>query len=262
MTGAAQRLLAAAILALTLHGILLGVQLQQSQIPPAPLAVQRIAISIGAGKIAEKKPAEPKPAVQPERKKKVQPKPHPPAPVPEQKAVVRPEKRVEPVAEKKKKPAIKKQIRKEQPSPVQPRVKKQAVITQPPEPYQKPVEEKANPEEPTNHALRTETEDENSQASPAAARVIQQATPLYRVNPPPEYPRLARRRGLEGTVLLEVLVDRNGRVLEVSVQTSSGHSILDRAAIRGVRSWRFSPGTIDGQPSDMRVRVPVRFHLR
>jgi len=205
MTGAAQRLLAAAILALTMHGILLAVQLHQSQIPPTPLAVQRIAISIAAGKIAEKKPAEPKPAMQP--------KPHPPAPVSEPKPapMVQPEKRVEPVAEKKKKPA-----------------KKQAVTTQPPVSHQKPVEEKATPEKLTNHALQTETEDENSQASPAAARVIQQATPLYRINPPPEYPRLARRRGLEGTVLLDVLVDRNGRVCELRIHTSSGHPILDR----------------------------------
>ncbi|WP_456386925.1 TonB family protein [Desulfolithobacter sp.] len=251
MSKTAQRLLAAAILALTLHGILLGLKLSQSQTPAEPLAVQRIAISIGAGKIAEPKPAE-------------QPKPYPPAPVSEPKPapMVQPEKRGEPVAEKKKKSAIKKQIRKEQPAPVQPRAKKQAVLTQPSVPHQKPVEGKATPEELTNHGPGTETEDENSQADPVAARVIQKATPLYKVNPPPEYPRLARRRGLEGTVLLEVLVDRDGRVRTIRVHTSSGHSILDRAALKSVRTWRFNPGTIDGQPSDMLVQVPVRFQLK
>jgi len=61
---------------------------------------------------------------------------------------------------------------------------------------------------------------------------------------------------------LLTLVDRNGRVCELRIHTSSGHPILDRAALRGVRNWCFSPGTINGQPSDMRVRVPVRFQLR
>ena len=124
------------------------------------------------------------------------------------------------------------------------------------------TKQKPSPEPEKTPAPEPTQEMAADRATPAAARITVEATPLYRVNPPPRYPRLARRRGLEGTVLLEVLVDRNGRVREVRVQTSSGHPILDRAALSGVRDWRFSPGTIDGHPVDMQVLVPVRFQLK
>ncbi len=87
------------------------------------------------------------------------------------------------------------------------------------------------------------------------------ARPLYAVNPPPLYPRLARRLGKEGVVLLEVYVSASGAVEEVKVATGSGHQILDETALKTVRDWRFSPGLRNGQPAAMRVRVPVRFEL-
>jgi protein TonB len=89
----------------------------------------------------------------------------------------------------------------------------------------------------------------------------QEAAPLYASNPAPKYPIQARRRGLEGTVLLEALIDTSGRVIDLRLSTSSGHSILDRAALQSVRGWRFQPGMIGGQPQQMWVKVPVRFAL-
>ena len=88
------------------------------------------------------------------------------------------------------------------------------------------------------------------------------ARPLYKVNPPPEYPPRARRRGHEGLVVLRVLVDRQGKVRELDVERSSGYRMLDRAAISSVRSWRFEPGTKGDEPVEMWVKVPVRFELR
>ncbi len=88
------------------------------------------------------------------------------------------------------------------------------------------------------------------------------ARPLYEVNPPPLYPRLARRLGKQGAVLLEVFVSASGRVEEVKVATGSGHGILDEAALETVRGWRFAPGLRNGRPAAMWVRVPVRFELR
>ena len=41
---------------------------------------------------------------------------------------------------------------------------------------------------------------------------VHEATPLYRQNPVPEYPLIARKRGYQGTVVLEVLVTREGKV--------------------------------------------------
>ena len=88
------------------------------------------------------------------------------------------------------------------------------------------------------------------------------ARPLYTTNPPPPYPRLARKLGHEGIVQLEALVSVAGRVDDLRIAVGSGHESLDAAALEAVRSWRFSAGRRNGQPVAMRVRVPVRFSLR
>jgi TonB family protein len=92
--------------------------------------------------------------------------------------------------------------------------------------------------------------------------VVIEAVPLYKVNPLPEYPRIARKRGYQGTVVLEVLVDQNGRVGDLRLFTSSGHSILDRKAMASVKVWLFEPGMKGDKKLDMWVRVPVRFELK
>jgi protein TonB len=73
---------------------------------------------------------------------------------------------------------------------------------------------------------------------------------------------MARRRGLEGVVTIEAKIDRNGRVEELRLFAGSGHSILDKAALKAVRAWQFSPGTVGGRTQSMWVKVPVRFELR
>jgi protein TonB len=87
------------------------------------------------------------------------------------------------------------------------------------------------------------------------------ARPLYLDNPPPEYPALARRRHWQGTVLLEVMVSREGKVLQVRVSESSGREVLDEAALRAVSGWRFEPGSRGSRRVDMQVLVPVRFSI-
>jgi protein TonB len=86
--------------------------------------------------------------------------------------------------------------------------------------------------------------------------------PLYKENPPPKYPRMARRRGYEGTVLLEVLVDREGRVKDLRLLETSGHALLDRSALSSVREWLFEPGRRGEETVEMWVRVPIRFQLK
>ena len=92
--------------------------------------------------------------------------------------------------------------------------------------------------------------------------VVTMATPLYRENPPPEYPALARRRHLVGTVILEVSVSKDGRVEQLEVRESSGYQVLDKSALRAVRKWLFEPGRRGNVPVAMEVLVPVRFILR
>jgi len=92
--------------------------------------------------------------------------------------------------------------------------------------------------------------------------MVQEAKPLYDKNPPPEYPRIAQKRGYQGTVVLEVLVGRNGSVDDLRIFTSSGHAILDNAAMKSVKEWLFEPGKRGGETMDMWVRIPVRFELK
>ncbi len=94
----------------------------------------------------------------------------------------------------------------------------------------------------------------------AAAGLIM-AKPLYRRNPPPQYPRRARRKGYEGIVILEVLVNENGKVEDLKVFKSSGYNILDKSALSAVQKWLFEAGTRNGKSTQMWVRVPIRFRL-
>ena len=85
----------------------------------------------------------------------------------------------------------------------------------------------------------------------------------YASAPPPAYPSAARRMRLEGTVLLEVLVDVDGRPLRVEVRAGSGHRQLDEAARDQVLAhWRFRPATRDGRAIQAIGLVPVNFRLR
>src|SRR5690606_32454384 len=59
---------------------------------------------------------------------------------------------------------------------------------------------------------------------------------------PPRYPAVAMRRGLEGTVVLRVMIDASGVPEAVRIERSSGHRELDRAAREHVlAAWRFHP---------------------
>jgi protein TonB len=85
----------------------------------------------------------------------------------------------------------------------------------------------------------------------------------YASAPPPVYPAAARRMRHEGTVLLEVLVDVDGRPLRVDVRRSSGHRQLDDAAREQVLArWRFRPAMRDGRAIQAIGLVPVNFRLR
>jgi protein TonB len=83
----------------------------------------------------------------------------------------------------------------------------------------------------------------------------------YTYNPKPRYPRAARRRGQEGTVMLLVEVLASGRVGEIEIEKSSGHDLLDNAAAEAVRRWRFVPAEKAGVSVGTQVKIPVEFDL-
>lgn len=86
--------------------------------------------------------------------------------------------------------------------------------------------------------------------------------PIEHLNLPPAYPSLARKRGWQGTVLLEVDVQSNGMVESIQIKKSSSYELLDKKAFEAVAKWRFSPGLKDGIPVSMKVLVPVHFLLQ
>jgi len=87
------------------------------------------------------------------------------------------------------------------------------------------------------------------------------ARPRYNRSPKPPYPRIARRRGYEGIVVLKVEILSNGRVGEVRVKRSSGHHILDRSALKTVKKWKFIPAKRGEDPIRIWAEIPIKFDL-
>jgi TonB family protein len=78
----------------------------------------------------------------------------------------------------------------------------------------------------------------------------------------PEYPTVARSRGLEGEVVLRAIVDRRGAV-EPDIVVVESVPLLDPAAIEALRQWRFEPGRdANNRPVRVVIEVPLRFQLR
>ena len=118
---------------------------------------------------------------------------------------------------------------------------------------------------PASASATTEPSQAAPQATDDAVRQPEPSPPRYDVaylhNPPPSYPGLARRLHLQGTVILKVHIDAQGSPREVLVEHSTGHNILDQAAVRAVHDWRFLPARQAMTAVEAWVRVPVAFTL-
>jgi len=84
--------------------------------------------------------------------------------------------------------------------------------------------------------------------------------PAQKSTVPPVYPEQARHDGIQGTVIVQALVGRDGTVKEVRVAKSIPK--LDAAAVTAVRQWTFRPARSEGRPVAVWVAVPVKFTLR
>jgi TonB family protein len=74
------------------------------------------------------------------------------------------------------------------------------------------------------------------------------------------YPEEARAAGIEAVVVLELLVDESGRVVDAKVTTPAGHG-FDEAALTAARNFRFEPGRADGKPVPVKVTYRYQFVL-
>ncbi|MEE9913580.1 MAG: energy transducer TonB [Deltaproteobacteria bacterium] len=91
------------------------------------------------------------------------------------------------------------------------------------------------------------------------APALSNAYPLYRENPPPGYPELARQQGYEGVVLVAAEILADGRVGKAVVSKSSGYAILDRSAVNAVKQWKFEPAKKSGIPYKTWAELPIKF---
>lgn len=147
----------------------------------------------------------------------------------------------------------------EQQKPIKPSV--QAVEKKRPTPPPKTASESVQELKPNKWRYSPQTSTIEEMGVPADQTVIE-ARPLYRTNPPPKYPAIARRRGFAGQVVLDVLVGESGSVVDLRLATSSGHDMLDKAAIAAVKTWLFEPAVRGNKKVKMWVRVPIRFELK
>lgn len=106
-------------------------------------------------------------------------------------------------------------------------------------------------------------------ASTATAAATLSTAPIagvrleYASAPAPSYPRRPLADRIEGQVLLQVLVDVDGKPLEVSIHRSSGNRELDRTAQQHVlRHWSFRPAMKDGRAVKAIGLVPIDFKLQ
>ena len=77
---------------------------------------------------------------------------------------------------------------------------------------------------------------------------------------PPMYPSLARAQHIEGQVLVDALVDVNGRVS--SMKVVSGPVLLHQAAMDALRQWKYQAAMLDGKAVPMHLTVTVQFRLQ
>jgi len=87
--------------------------------------------------------------------------------------------------------------------------------------------------------------------------------PALLSGPKPEYPAIARQRGIEGLVVIDATIGRDGTIERDRLRVVESVATLDDAALKAVRSWLFRPGRdSSGQPVRVEMRVPIRFQLR
>lgn len=102
-------------------------------------------------------------------------------------------------------------------------------------------------------------------ATPAPPAPVQPKTITSGVEyirmPQPKYPRLSRRLGEEGKVVLRVLINERGMAERIDIHQSSGSSRLDRAGREAVQEARFKPYTENGRAMAVFAIIPIEFNL-
>lgn len=123
-----------------------------------------------------------------------------------------------------------------------------------------PNERVANETKSKKYPLRTAALASNKKAIEGPTAEIKEAT--YRKQTPPSYPRRALELGQQGNIVLHALIKPDGFPAELKIIDSSGHSLLDKAALAAVRKWEFEPTSKNGVIIASWVRVPIEFVIQ
>lgn len=111
---------------------------------------------------------------------------------------------------------------------------------------------------PESSPSQIEVKEEVPATKPEEPKVIAEAKILKGVQP--EYPEIAKRMGLKGMVIIRVLVDKNGKVIDARVLKSSNYPILDEAALKASKEFIFEPvKDEEGKPVEFFTTIPFRF---
>ena len=77
----------------------------------------------------------------------------------------------------------------------------------------------------------------------------------------PEYPELAKQAGVQGLVIVDVLVGADGRVLEAHIDPKINELMLNESALEAARKWVFTPAMQNGHPVMVWMKLPFRYTL-
>ena len=77
----------------------------------------------------------------------------------------------------------------------------------------------------------------------------------------PQYPSSLKKKGVEGRVLIELVVDSKGAVVSAKVKSTSGHKAFDDAALKAAKRTKFKPAIRGGKPVKAKVIYPISFKL-
>jgi len=94
--------------------------------------------------------------------------------------------------------------------------------------------------------------------APTRISHLEQADLIHRVNP--VYPPLAKQTRVQGIVVLEATISKDGAI--ESLRVVSGHPLLSQAALDAVKQWRYRPLVLNGEPTDVITTITVTFTLQ
>jgi TonB family protein len=119
---------------------------------------------------------------------------------------------------------------------------------------------KLHAQEPSHKSASQQTPAQQKQA-PKRVRISQGVSDGLIVNKvQPEYPSEARNKGVEGSVLMQVLISDTGNVTNLRV--ISGDGMLVPSAMAAVQQWKYRPYVLNGQPAEVETQVTIKYELR